>query len=378
MCVCVGNDLEALQTLPATIAMTRIQSLISNMLAFPILLLATGTLNAVVPLAPRLVSEPVKHDTDDPAIWLNPQDPAASLVVGTDKDTDGALVVFGLDGKIRHDLSVRGLVRPNNVDVIQGVEWQGGEIDIAVVTERYANRLRVYRLPDMAPMDGGGIPVFVGERARDCMGIALWLRPTDGALFAIVSRSDFGAPREGYLHQYRLVDDGTGVMRGVFARAFGTWSGRKEVEALAVDASQGFVYYSDETYGIRKYHADPAHEDADDELACFGMEGFARDHEGISIYPLDERTGYILVSDQQANAFRVYSREGTDDNPHEHRFLASVPMSTLDSDGHEVVARSLPGFPGGLLVAMSTDRTFHYYAWEDFARAAGLRVRNAP
>jgi 3-phytase len=33
----------------------------------------------------------------------------------------------------------------------------------------------------------------------------------------------------------------------------------------------------------------------------------------------------------------------------------------------------LPGFPGGLFVAMSTDRTFHFYAWDDIAAAAGLK-----
>jgi 3-phytase len=327
------------------------------------------------PVQPRVITDFAKHDTDDPAIWLHPSDPAQSLVVGTDKDTDGALLVYGLDGKIRHELSVRGIVRPNNVDIARGVLLNGVPTDIAVVTERHAHRLRAYRLPDMAPVDGGGMPVFQGERARDCMGIALYTRPSDGALFAIVSRSDFGAPREGYLHQYRLIDDGTGTLRAVFTRAFAHWSGKKEIESLAVDQQLGYLYASDETHGIRKYHADPAHEDADDELASFGTAGFARDHEGISIYSLDEKTGYIIVSNQQANTFRIFPREGAAADPHAHPLLASVRLATLDSDGHEVTSASLPGFPGGLLVAMSTDKTFHFYAWADIAKAAGLKVR---
>lgn len=324
------------------------------------------------PLKPRVITEPVKHDTDDPAIWINPTDPAQSLVIGTDKDADGALVVFGLDGRIRHDLSVRGLVRPNNVDIARGVMLNGVPTDIAVVSERFAHRLRAYRLPDMAPVDGGGIPVFAGEQARDVMGIALYTRASDGAVFAIVSRSEMHAPREGYLHQYRLVDDGTGVLRGVFSRSFGQWSGRKEIEAIAVDSELGYVYYSDEGYGVRKYHADPAAEDAEDELAEFGLTGFARDHEGISIYPTGPGTGYILVSNQQADTFRIFPREGTTANPHEHPLLASVRVQAMDSDGSDVTAAELPGFPGGLFVAMSTDRTFHFYAWADIAAAAGL------
>ncbi len=325
------------------------------------------------PVRPRIVTEPVRHDSDDPAIWINRADPARSLVVGTDKDADGALYVFGLDGKIRHDLTVRGLSRPNNVDIAYDVALGGKKTDIAVVTERYAHRLRIYRLPDMAAVDGGGIPVFEGEQARDCMGIALWTRPSDGALFAFVSRSDAFAPRQGYLHQYRLVDDGTGTLRGLFVRRFGTWSGSNEIESLAVDAGTGFLYCSDETSGVRKYHADPLADDAEDELAHFGTTGFAEDREGISIYPTGPGRGYLLVSNQAADTFRIFARECAPGRPHEHPLVASVRLSTLDSDGSDVTRAELPGFPGGLFVAMSTDRTFHFYAWDDIAAAAGLK-----
>lgn len=335
-------------------------------------LAAPATLAAEAPLQPRVVTEAVRHDTDDPAIWLNPVDPAASLVVGTDKDVDGALYVFDLQGRIVQDKVVRGLSRPNNVDIAYGVMLGGERVDVAVVSERYAHRLRVFRLPDMAPVDGGGIPVFEGERARDVMGIALYTRPADGALFAIVSRSDAYAPTEGYLHQYRLVDDGTGTLRGVFTRAFGTWSGVKEIEAIGVDQQHGYVYYSDENHAIRKYHADPMAEDAEDQLAEFGHDAFADDREGISFYQRADGTGYILVSDQQANRFNLYAREGTDGDPHQHPLLAQVLLATDESDGSELLSVELPGFPGGLFVAMSTDRTFQFYAVRDILDAAGL------
>lgn len=320
-------------------------------------------------IKPRIITEPVKYDTDDPAIWINRANPAESLVLGTDKNVDGALYVFGLDGKIQRDKVVRGLVRPNNVDVAYGLMLAGKPTDVAVVTERYAKRLRVYRLPDMAPIDGGGLPVFAGEVARDCMGVALYTRATDGAVFAIVSRSDYQSPRQGYLHQYRLIDDGTGTVRAVFTRAFGEWSGKKEIEAIAVDNELGFVYYSDESFGVRKYHADPMADDADEQLALLGEQGFLEDHEGISIYRTGPRTGYILVSDQQRNAFRIFPREGTSANPHEHPLIKSVNVSTSESDGSEVTNVALPNFPQGLFVAMSNGKVFHFYAWEDIAGA---------
>lgn len=326
-----------------------------------------------VAVKPRVVTQPTKHDTDDPAIWVNRANPAASLVIGTDKHADGALYVFGLDGKIQWDKTVRGLLRPNNVDIAYDVPLGAGKVDIAVVTERYAHRLRVYRLPEMSAIDGGGIPVFEDEKGRECMGIALYTRPRDQALFAVVSRVDTDAPRENYLEQLRLADDGHGVLRGTKVRSFGRWSGKKEIEAVAVDNEFGYIYYSDEQFGVRKYAADPDAIDANRELATFGTSGFAEDQEGISIYPHANGTGYILVSNQSADTFRIFPREGAIGKQHEHPLLASVRLSTRESDGSDVTPVALPGFPGGLFVAMSTDRTFHYYAWDDIKAAAGLK-----
>lgn len=327
---------------------------------------------------PRVVTEPVKHDTDDPAIWINRANPGASLILGTDKHADGALYVFGLDGVVHRDKVVRGLVRPNNVDVAYGLMVGGEPTDIAVVTERHAHRLRVYRLPDMAPIDGGGLPVFAGEAARECMGIALYSRRSDGAVFAILSRAPDRAPTQGYLHQYRLVDDGAGRVRAVFTRAFGAWSGRKEIEAIAVDQELGYIYYGDENFGIRKYHADPSAPDAGEEIAVFGRDGFAGDREGITLVPSAAGRGYILVSDQQNNAFRVFPREGTSVGPHDHPCLHRIDVSALASDGSEVAPVALPGFPGGLFVAMSEGRVFHYYAWDDLRAAMKPPAAPAP
>lgn len=309
-------------------------------------------------LKPAVITEQVGHDTDDPAIWINPADSMKSLIIGTDKDTDGGLYAFDLEGKIVK--KVPGLKRPNNVDIAYGLMLNGAPVDIAVLTERETNRIRIFSLPDLLPLDNGGIEVFTGETERDPMGIALYTRPSDSAIFAIVGRKS--GPVENYLWQYRLEDDSKGAVKATLVRKFGRYSGKKEIEAIAVDNGLGYVYCSDETVGIRKYKADPDQQD-NAELAHFGKEGFVSDHEGISIYPLTDSTGYILVSNQQNNTFMVYPREGN-----EHPLLAEVPVSTIESDGSEVTAVPLGSkFPQGLFVAMSNGKVFHYYSWKDIA-----------
>src|SRR5690606_24715952 len=93
---------------------------------------------STVTVEPTVITETVTFDTDDPAIWIHPSEPSKSLIIGTDKNKDGALYAFDLDGKIVN--VVKNIVRPNNVDIAYGFPFHEELIDIAVVTERLEQR----------------------------------------------------------------------------------------------------------------------------------------------------------------------------------------------------------------------------------------------
>ena len=61
------------------------------------------------PVKPVIVTDQVEFDTDDPAIWINPKDAGQRLIVGTDKNIQGGLYVFDLNGKILKDKTVKAL-----------------------------------------------------------------------------------------------------------------------------------------------------------------------------------------------------------------------------------------------------------------------------
>ncbi len=312
---------------------------------------------------PQVITDTTKWDTDDPAIWINKKNPGESLIIGTDKNQDGALYAFNLNGEV---VTVcEGIHRPNNVDIAYGFPYKGQKIDIAVATERMEQRIRVFKLPELEIIDEGDLVVFDGDTERAPMGIAIYKRPKDNAFFVFVGGKS--GPREGYIGQYRLKTNGDGKLSMSLARQFGTYSGVKEIESIAVDSELGYVYYSDEKVGVRKYHADPDMPNANKELAIFATQGFTSDHEGISIYKRNSKKGYILVSDQQANQFWVFPREGTKKNPHNHPPLKIITVDAVASDGSDVTSCTLPGFPSGLFVAMSKGKTFHYYNWIDMA-----------
>lgn len=321
----------------------------------------------------------LSNDPDDPAIWVHPTDPSRSVIIGTMKVASpaGAIVVFGLDGQIRQIIS--GIDRPNNVDVEYGFRLAGRTIDIAVATERLKRQLRVFRIdPGSGQLsDLGGISILADQPGESGapMGIALYRRAHDAAVFAIVAPKE--GPREGYLWQYRLSDAGGGRIGATFVRRFGTFSAatvreENEIEAVAVDDELGYVYYADEADGIHKWHADPDHPDAARELAHFGRSGFRGDREGIAIYTPPGGGGYIVCTDQLEgdSEYRVYAREGTPQNPHDHSREVAVIRGGADAtDGLEISARALgPALPNGVMVAMnSTARNFLVFRWQDVA-----------
>jgi 3-phytase len=318
-----------------------------------------------------VATDPVDDDADDPAIWVNRRDPARSLVIGTNKAAAprGALVTFDLEGRVRQ--VVRGLDRPNNVDVEYDVAASEGSIDIAVVTERYRRRLRVFRVSAEGQLEQIGAPkVFAGEPGERGapMGVALYRRPRDGAVFAVVSRKE--GPTRGYLWQYRLEIDDGGEARLEKVRELGLTEAGAEVEAVLVDDERGVIYYSEEESAIHAWRADPDHVDAGRELYRLGEGMFYGDREGLALYAPASGPGYVLATDQIVGGSRylVFER-GSDAKP---SLLQILVGGADETDGLDATAEPLgEAFPRGLVVAMnSRDRNFLLYRWEDLAVAS--------
>ncbi|WP_313384328.1 phytase [Chishuiella sp.] len=307
-------------------------------------------------IQPTIVTQQTPNDTDDPAVWVNKNNPDESIIVGTDKfKENGGLYAYNLKGEIIN--KIVPLNRPNNVDVAYGFNYQGKQIDIAITTERGNNKIRIVSLPDFKLIDNGGVEVFANEEFRDPMGIATY--KLGDKIYAIVGRKS--GPSENYLFQY-LLEDNNGKIEAKLVRKFGKYSGKKEIEAIAVDQELGFIYYCDETAGVRKYYADPSK--GNEELSFFGQKDFKRDHEGIAIYKTSSTDGYILISDQQANYFNVYKREGDTNNPNKHEIIAKIPVSTIECDGADAINFNFNStFPKGFFIAMSNGKTFQLYDW---------------
>ncbi len=331
-------------------------------------LLAQG-IPATITVNSKASTSAVTGDADDPAIWVHPINPAKSVIIGTDKEGNGGLHVWDMDGK---QIQYVPLGNPNNVDVRYGMLVGGQLIDIAVTNLRSnPKQIKVFKInsTDGTLTDvttNGGI---LTPQLADPYGICLYKRPSDGAMFVIESTQS-GANKNN-LHQYLLQDDGAGKVKGNYVRAIGNGVIKAYVEGLVVDDELGYVYASDEPNAIRKFYADPARGDNNQIVAFAINDGISGDREGLGIYKCPGGTGYLVASSQGNSTVKIYRREGEAGDPHKHTLLTTIKTNgSTETDGLDIT--NLPtsaNFPKGFLIKHNAPgKQFILYAWEDIAQ----------
>jgi 3-phytase len=298
---------------------------------------------------------------DDPAIWRNAADPAASLVVGTDKK-DG-LYVYGLDGAIRHFFAAGAV---NNVDLLPDASIAGARGVLVAASDRNdlaAARIALFRLETAS-----GVLTPLGKvdaGAGEAYGICLYRLGEVPHAFVVL--------KDGGIQQVALDLAGAAPSGRIVRRLkLGTQS-----EGCAVDARTGRLYVAEEDVGLWRFDAAPGGSTTPVRVGAVDGRRLVADAEGVALAPRGERGGYVIVSSQGDNAYSVYR---LDDDRYVGRFRIGAGRlgATEETDGIDLVLGDFgPTFPGGLLVVQDGvhDRgaqNFKLVAWDDVARALGL------
>lgn len=297
---------------------------------------------------------------DDPAIWRNPADPAASLIVGTDKKA--GLYVYGLDGKVRDFLDAG---RVNNVDLKDGVNFGSGTGILVVASDRndVANaRLALFRLdPASAKFTAlGKIDAGRGEAYGVCMS------RQGEATYAFIVLKD------GTINQIAL-DAATATGRIVRTLNLGSQS-----EGCAVDDRTATLYVAEEDVGLWRFDARATGAVTPKKIAAADGKNLVMDAEGVAIAPLGEKGGYVLVSSQGDNAYVAYALED-DSYVGRFRVVDGAVGGAEETDGIDLMLGDFgPAYPGGLFVAQdghnaAAAQNFKLVAWDDIAQALGLQ-----
>ena len=335
-------------------------------------------------------------DSDDPAIWVHPTDPAQSLVLATLKD--GGLAVFDLAGKVLETVLLAdfGEVRYNNVDLAYGFTLKGQKVDLAVASDRANDTLAVFKidpktrqLADVTAPDILESIFEVDDGEKTAYGLTTYTSPVSGKTYAFVSQ------RAGnQVAQVELTDNGSGQVEAEVVRTFElpVPTGNPEesqAEGLVVDRELGFFYVALEGgFGIFKYAAEPNDSEEATPIRSLNTSALLPDVEGLTIYYGPNGTGYLLASSQGDSSYAVFERAG--DNTYLGSFIVgdnNAIDQASESDGADVINVSLgPDFPSGLLVVQdganepqfavpdetqleNSSTNFKFIPWENVAKA---------
>lgn len=303
---------------------------------------------------------------DDPAIWVNPRDPAKSVVIGTDKNL--GLHVYDLDGKLLQTVPDG---RMNNVDVRDGLLVDGKPRTLVAASNRTDKTIALYWLdPATRRLARAGDPVPTG--LPDPYGFCMYADAS--GIYAFVNNDD------GMFRQWRITAAG-GKAVAEKVRDFTVGS---QAEGCAADDETGALYVNEEDVALWRYSAKPDGGDARTKVdGVDGPNGLEADLEGVEVWAGKGGKGFIVVSNQGADNYAVYRREGNNAFVGIFHIVAD-PEHGLDgvseTDGLDVVSANLgPKFPEGLLVVQDgrnlsprERQNFKYVSWRDVAKALGL------
>lgn len=306
---------------------------------------------------------------DDPAIWRNAADPAASLIVGTDKKA--GLYVYGLDGKVRDFVAAGAL---NNVDLREVAMADGSRRILVAASDRTdlaEPRIALFALDGASGrLTGLGSVSFMpaghapAEAYGFCMGAALGQGELARAYVVL---------KDGTVAESALVEQSGGIAaRHLRDVKFATQS-----EGCVVDDAGRTLYVAEEDVGIWKVPLDRDVLGAEPFARVGAGDGLVADVEGLAIARESSGKTWLVASSQGDNAYAVFDT-GTAKLFGRFRIQGGAIDGTSDTDGIEVALGNFgPSFPQGLFVAQDGNnapqaQNFKLLPWRSIQTALGL------
>jgi 3-phytase len=329
---------------------------------------------AVLSVQPVIETEPVEDygdAADDPAIWVHPTNPELSLVIGSQKKR--GIEVYDLTGK---RLQVLTVGRTNNVDLRQGVVLGGKRWDIVAGSNRDHRTLTLYEIDPITRTLTDVVAAPIPTDMRDPYGLCMYHSARSGKLYVFINDSDAGEFR-----QWEIQASGS-KLTGKLVRQFivGT-----QAEGCVADDEAGALYIAEEDVGLWRYAAEP--DDASPRRQIDSTRDAGRlkaDVEGVAIYRGKDGAGYLVVSNQGADNYALYRREGDNDFIGFFSIVANDELGidgASETDGLDVTSTPLgQAFPQGLLVVQDgrnitpvERQNFKLVSWERVAAALRLQ-----
>jgi myo-inositol-hexaphosphate 3-phosphohydrolase len=284
------------------------------------------------------------ENVDDVCFWVDPTDPAGTLLFVTTKDSGLVEVFNAVTGAFVSTIPGFGL--PNNCAV---------DGDLLLTTDRTAGDVKVHRIPEFTLVQ------TFGEDMVDPDGIDVFSVAGGQTLVYVTDSNDAS------VHVYDL---GTGALVRSFPTGFGGG-----IEPILADERYQRVFVSrgekEDVRGIGVFDPEGSL------LREIGATVFRDDAEGMAIYACGD-DGYLVAADQLSSAtdFEVFDRVTL-----EHLGTFHVQDGSGEyvnaTDGIDILQTPVPGFPNGILAACdgcgwNLPDEMEVISWDRIATTVGL------
>ncbi len=307
---------------------------------------------------------------DDPAIWVHPEDPALSLIIGSQKQR--GINVYDLAGNL---LQSRADGRINNVDLRYGFQLGSESVAIVAGSNRSTDSISLYIIDVESRMLVDVADGVIPTGMLDPYGLCMYKSAQTNLFYVLINDTD------GLVRQWQLEDHGEQLIGATLVREFNVGS---QTEGCVADDETGDLYIGEENVGIWKYAAEP--DGGGERTLVDGVDGngnLTSDVEGLAIYYGQDGAGYLVASNQGADNYALYERAG--DNSFIGIFHVVADEATgidgiSETDGLDVSSAYLgPDFPTGFFVAQDgrnitpkERQNFKLVPWQHISEAMGL------
>lgn len=295
---------------------------------------------------------------DDPAIWVHPQSPEGSLILGTDKKN--GLAVYNLEG-VEVQFIERG--RLNNVDLRQNIFLKDGATTLAVATNRSEKSLDIFEI------NGEGQVTFLRAQPVDLTdpyGTCMYLDKS-GAAHVLANSKD------GEYQHWQLTNG-----ESIAPKFIGKFKLDLQPEGCVVNDATATLYFGEEEKGLWQMPADTTGFGERKLIDDVSSGNLVADVEGMDIYYGADGKNILVVSSQGDYSYALYD---ISDNSYLGSFrIADNANKTIDgaeeTDGLAVTSSYLgANYSSGLLVVQDgfnrlpkENQNFKLVSWEQIEK----------
>lgn len=307
-----------------------------------------------------VASEPGIDAADDPAIWVNKENPEKSLILGTNKK--GGIHVYNLEGDELQFVKSGCL---NNVDLRDNFNYKEQEVALVAASNCTNNSISLFYIDKTTNLLSDTI-LNIKSSVELIYGLCMYKSSISNKFYVFVNGEKAEVEQWEVTLEY-------GKLKADLVRNFKVSS---KPEGMVADDKEGKLYIGVEEEGILKVNAEPEFEFQTNWVKGSNPTDqslISSDIEGLALYKTENIT-YLIASSQGNFSYAIFEIGETD----KYLFSFVIKDGNIDgveeTDGLEVI--NFPfneSFPKGMLVVQDgynfsvdslKNQNFKYISWE--------------